>query len=482
MSTETLVSQEKLMKSLLAKLYSILTGGDENLPKSKDNFIAWCTPGIPFQKEDLQFAVKGLNGADANETKDLLATASDFSRLVNLIPDPSGLYTEEQQQAVYDQAGSVIWDVYSNVLKYSQVSSGELSDEEQKKIKKFRDLLAVTKEKENLVTGEKEMITEDGPVLKAYNQYMSEYLDAATEYNNKRLSALNSESNLIVQDWALNAPNYRRRLKAAYDNWVSKGYKNEVEDMNAFINQVTQKDLTLLKADLQQKFEQGKMTDLLNNSDFYLTSFYPNDFVNSDKGWSRFDFNTSSYSSYEKNETNSWEGGGGLRFGLFSLSGGSSGTISKFDKTVDTSDFSMSFSLVQVPISRPWFSPEFLTNTAWRFDPSMGMNQLSDGNVPPSGQMAAYPTTAVFVKDIVINFKDVHNSESAFNSEIKVNASVGWGPFRIGGSYTRHKSEKKINNKIDEQGLKVEGMQLIALKCAVLPQAPNPNPDISNWV
>ena len=112
----------------------------------------------------------------------------------------------------------------------------------------------------------------------------------------------------------------------------------------------------------------------------------------------------------------------------------------------------------------------------------MGMRQLSNGAIPPEGQLVAYPTTAVFVRDINIDFKDVHNSESAFNSSLKVNASVGWGPFRISGSYTRNKSERTVNNSLDQQGLKVEGMQLIALKCATLPLSPNPNPDIKNWV
>lgn len=471
---------DHLMQSLLGKLYQILTGGDDVAAPASDNFIAWCTPGIPFEAADLEFASKGLAGATGDETRRLLATASDFSRLVNFVPDPSGIYNKEQQDTTYEQTGTLIWDVYKNVLQFSEVAAGNLTDEQKAKLDKFRKLLRTTKTVTNIVTDETKEVSVDGPVLEAYNAKMADYLDAVTEYNNKRLSALNSDDALIVQDWALNASNYRRRVKAANDAWVSGGYKNEVDQMNAYIDQVTKRDLTLLKADLQESFDLGKLTDLVSGADFWNTTFIPAGFAEK-KGWSQFSFSQSNVSSYESSETNSWGGGASYGRFLFGASASTSGSISKDYSSLDTSDFKMSFELVQVPLSRPWFSPEFLKNTAWRWAQGSGMDALSDGGQPPQGQLVAYPTTAIFVRNISIDFKELHQTESEYRQHIEAKTSVGWGPFKFSGSYTRDKSTHSFNSSVGEQGLTVPGMQLIALKCSVLPKAPNPSSDIQSW-
>ncbi|GAB4184532.1 MAG: hypothetical protein Tsb002_07610 [Wenzhouxiangellaceae bacterium] len=471
---------DHLMQSLIGKLYQILTGGDDVAAPASDNFIAWCTPGIPFDTADFDFASKGLAGQTGDETRRLLATASDFSRLVNFVPDPSGIFNKEQQDTTLEQSGTLIWNVYKNVLQFSEVAAGQLTDAEKAKLEKFRNLLRTTKTVTNIVTDETSEVTVDGPVLEAYNAKMADYLDAVTEYNNKRISAMNSDDPLIVQDWALNSSNYRRRVKVANDAWISGGYKNEVDQMNAYIDQVTKRDLTLLKADLQDTFDRGKLTDLVSGADFWNTTVIPGGFA-AKSGWSQFSFSQDNVSSYESSETNSWSAGASYGRFLFGASGSTSGSITKEFSSLDTSNFKMSFEVVQVPISRPWFSPEFLKNTAWRWAQNSGMSPLSDGNKPPAGQLVAYPSTAVFVRNIQMDFKELHQTESDFRSHITAKTSVGWGPFKVSGSYTRDKHTHSFNSTVGEQGLVVPGMQLIALKCSLLPKAPNPSPDVTDW-
>lgn len=471
---------DHLMQSLIGKLYQILTGGDDVAAPASDNFIAWCTPGIPFEATDFDFASKGLAGSTGDETRHLLATASDFARLVNFVPDPSGIYTKEQQDTTFEQGGTLIWNVYKNVLQFSEVAAGQLTAEQQAKLTKFRNLLRTTKTVTNIVTDETSEVTVDGPVLEAYNAKMADYLDAVTEYNTKRIGAMNSDDALIVQDWALNASNYRRRVKVANDAWVSGGCKNEVDQMNAYIDQVTQRDLTLLKADLQDSFDRGRLTDLVSGADFWNTTIIPGGFANK-KAWTQFSFSQSNVSSYESHETNAWSAGGSYGRFLFGASASTSGSISKDFASLDTSDFKMNFELVQVPISRPWFSPEFLKNTAWRWTSNSGMSPLSDGAKPPKGQLVAYPTTAVFIRNISIDFKELHQTESEYREHITAKTSAGWGPFRFSGSYTRDKQTRDFKSTVGEQGLTVPGMQLIALKCTLLPLAPNPSPNVTAW-
>jgi hypothetical protein len=472
---------DNLMKSLLAKLYQILTGGDENAQPSKDSFVVWCAPGLAFQPEDLAFAAQGpLGGKDATEARLNLSRAADFSRLMNLVPSAAGICDAAGQKAIYEQQGTSIWDVYRNVLQYSEVGADELTADQQKKLEKFQGLLRKTIEKKDLVTDEVTRVTVDGDVLAAYNRMYGEYLIATTDYNNKRISALNADDPLMVQDWALNASNYRQRVKSAYDAWVSGGYKNDVDQMNAYIDQVTSRSLLLLKSQLKDRFDRSKLTDLSNGQDFYYTSFVPVNFATG-KGWTTFTFSEKNEQTYSRNETNAWKADLGITKGAFTASASTTGSIATTAAQVDTSGFSMKCDIAQVALSRPWFAPEFLRNSAWRFIAGRGMSALSDGNRPPNGQMVAYATGAVFVRALKVDFAELHKSDSTYAQAISAKANVGIGPFNLSGGYDRSVGERKAASRLSESGLEVPGMQLIALKCAIVPKAPNPSSDITKW-
>lgn len=475
-----LTNQDQVMTPLLGKLYTILTGGDNVAPAATNNFIAWCTPGIPFLAEDFAFASGVLSGKTADEQKTLLSQAADFSRFVNLVPDPSGIYDTKAQQTTYEQKGIDLTRVYDNVLRYSEVASGDLTPEQEAKLKRFRDLQRVTTTRRNLVTEAEETVTEEGPVLKAYNEKMADYETAVLEYNNKRLSAVNADNPRIVQDWALNADLYRRRVRAADNAWVSAGYKNEVDQMNAYIDQVTQRDLVLLKASLQDLFARGRLTNPQDDMPFYLTTLTPANFAQS-KGWTQFSFSEQNISTYASSETNAWNVD--ASYGRLGIGVGVSqtGEITQTNEKLDVTGFEMSFEVIQVPILRPWFSPEFLQNTAWRWANNSGQQPLSDGAKPPTGQLVAYPTTAIFVRNLLVNFAELHNESSSYTRNIQTQVSVGWGPFKLKAGYGNRKAEEKFDSKVGAQGLQANGMQLIAFKCSVLPKSPNPSPDIKNW-
>ncbi len=462
------MDQDNLLKALLNKLDGILTGGDETAAASSDNYIAWCRPGIPFQPEDLQFAVKGINGKDADETVDLIRNAAEFARCVNAIPSSNIIGGN------FEQNGRLIWNVYADVLRFSKVSASGLTDEEKEYVKKFRGMLVVTKKKKDIFgkeTGEE--ITEDSPMVQQYNEAMAEYVAAVMEYNNKRLSALNADDKRSVQDFAQNAGNYRLMVKNAMNKWVSKGYKEEVEQMNAYIRQVSQRDMTLLKAELQDTFERGKMTDPTSGGDFYFTGLYPGSFIQSDKGWTKFTFASSNTDTYSKETHASTSWSGGFDWGLWSAKTEGQTTKDTSLGTMDSSGFEMEFKLAQVPLGRPWFSPEFLTNCAWDWDDA-SKAPLSDGKNPPKGQLIAYPTTAVFVKDVKIKSAAAHALNESVEKSLKTSASVGWGPFRVAANHQDSSKEVKCHYDAQSGTLSIEGMQLIAFKCFALPKAPDP--------
>lgn len=457
---------ENLLKALLNKLEDVLNGGDDAAQASSDNYIAWCSPGIPFQPEDLQFAVKGINGKDAEETSLLIRNAAEFSRIANSIPSSNVI------GGTFEQRGIVLWDIYEQVLRFSKVKKDDITKEEEVKIERLREKLITKKKVIDIITDEEKEVTEDSPIVKAYNEKMAAYINAVSIYNNKRLSSINADSKQAVQDFAQNAELYRIQVKQAFNDWVSNGYKEDVEKIGAYIKQVSQRSMMLLKADLSDRLEQGKMTDAVTGSKFCLSSFYPGNFINTDKGWTEFSFTSHSKNTYTQKAHSSTSGNVGWNWGLWKTSGNAGGSKDSLDKSIETEDFEMKFKITQATLGRGWFDPDFLTNGLWDWDrEAYGM--LSDGNTPPDGRLIAYPTTAVFIKDVEIKssaMKDVYNE---INKTLKGGGSIGWGPFKIGATHSQDSKEVKTDFNEKTNTLHINGMQLIAFKCFALPKAPN---------
>ena len=163
------------------QMYNVLAGGDATVPPSKNAFITWCMPGLPFQPSDFTFAAQGLaTGATAQEDKILLQQAFNFASLIDFIPDVTAAYSSDRQDGVWrNDSGARLSEIYGQILRFSKVVSHELTDAQKAKLEKFRGLLRVTRTVKSLVTDEEKQVTEDSPVLKAYKTGMQSYVAAA---------------------------------------------------------------------------------------------------------------------------------------------------------------------------------------------------------------------------------------------------------------------------------------------------------------
>lgn len=458
---------DDLLKSLLNKVVNVLNGGTDVKSSSSDNYIAWCSPGIPFQKEDLLFATKGINGQDSEETNLLIRTAAEFSRLVNSIPSSNVI------GGTYEQAGKLLWDEYSEVLRFSAVPPDELTDAEREKVEELRKILVSTRTVTDIITDEKKVIETDSPKYAAYKEKMAAYESAVLLYNSKRLNALNGETKRDVQDFALNETLYRNTVKAAMNDWASNGYKEYIENISAYIRHVSQRSMTLLKQELQDRLEKGKMTDPTTGGDFYMTGFYPGNFIASDKGWTQFSFSSKSKDTYLKEAHSETSASTKINWGLWKADADGKHSSDSLNKKMETSDFEMQFKLTQIPLGRAWFASDFLTNEAWDWKDPTAHKALSDGKNPPNGSLISYPTTAIFIKDVTIKSSVMKDISDEISKATSGGGSVGWGPFSLSARHSQQ--SKEINTHFDTatNTLTIEGMQLFAFKCFALPKTPD---------
>src|SRR5262249_45801874 len=234
----------------------------------------------------------------AQDTAGLYQQAEFFARLVDFVPEVAKINNDHfATLAVMNNEGGLS-EVYETVLSHSQVAQTDLSDDEKKKLEHLRSLLTATTEKTDLITGEKIQVTAPSPLVQAYNDKLAAYEAAALDYNSHRIDAIAADNAKAVSYWAINANILRNRVKAAMSDWITNGYKNDYEEIAAYIGQVEGRDLVLLKQRYLDELEKAKLTGIASGSDYYYTALTPAHFADSMAGWTTFEFYHGDSSSY----------------------------------------------------------------------------------------------------------------------------------------------------------------------------------------
>jgi hypothetical protein len=118
---------------------------------------------------------------------------------------------------------------------------------------------------------------------------------------------------------------------------------------------------------------------------------------------------------------------------------------------------------------------------AWTLDDQWNLNfdkKVSDGGEKPVGRLVAYPVTALFVRNVKFKSDDVANMMNYISKQNEVGASVGYGPFSIGGSYQSGNEQRNIKSHVSGSELIIEGLQLIGFINNLIPKSPDTNPAI----
>ena len=430
----------------------------------------------------------------AERTTLLYMQAENFAHMVNFIPDMSGL--DRTGFATLENEGSLL-DVYKKVLTMSEVAQFELDEKTQAKLAKARSLLTKTVMKAtDLLSDEKEPVEVDGPIVEAYNAKMAAYYDAYLEYNNHRLAALAGDDPKAVHDWAMNGQIYYTKVRSAMQAW--NNIKYQYEQINAFIANVTERDLSLLKAQYKEILQRSMMTGLVSGLEFPFTTISPANFAQA-SGWTEFNFNTRHYTDHSDSQVNNHS----LKVDQTSTSWfhkqhymyGKEEPYQEMDMGAELANLDISFKICQVNIVRPWFKPSFLASKSWRFAPGSEDGRkgtlLSTGGPRPEGILPAYPTAMLVVKDVVFDFHDTQVASNFKHKYDQVSHDGGLGVsvgfFGIGargnvGVLDNKKHDGNENGIIQTKSkVTIPGMQVIGYRCHMLDKSPDPLPSIKEW-
>ncbi|NJL76378.1 MAG: hypothetical protein HC892_16520 [Saprospiraceae bacterium] len=180
--------------------------------------------------------------------------AEDLAYLVDFIPDASGIENGSKRMNFATKIwnpGSRFSDLYKFVLEQSQVVQTEVDENTKAKMEKVAALFTTTKKKRGYDDAFNEVeleVTEESDMVIKYREKMYAYEEAAMQYTSYQVAALSGSSVEAVNFFARNAHILRNRVKAAMNDWITNGYKELYEKATAFLEQVQNPDLNLLKA------------------------------------------------------------------------------------------------------------------------------------------------------------------------------------------------------------------------------------------
>jgi hypothetical protein len=403
----------------------------ELLFSDQDSFIAFTIPGIALTPKDLAFHF--TNSTLGITPQQALESASSFARLVNLTPDVSRKWSSD---------GRVIWSMYEIVLNQAVLASDNTTVAEEEELQKAKEFLYEQQEVSDLLG--KRITTVDTDRLSKYKLYRSSYLQAQYEYNAMELTAKLSSDPTLKNNWITIEPLKKSFIDQAFQDWISKGFKGDVEKAFATIKQITGRSPRITWEKWKDEFGQNKMTDL-SEQDFYQTYFYPHKFYEpaSDVPWVTIQLDTSEIQN-------------------LNLTSGTS-SILPLDTGENFTILNMSIEIIRISIIRPWLEPNLFRSRFWRW--ANERSPLSDGANPPAGDLPAYISEAIFARNLLISFNSTLTENTKIISTLRGGGSLGLGSFSF------RDADLLTTNDL----LKSDKSQVIGFICQKISKSPNPD-------
>lgn len=355
----------------------------------------------------------------------------------------------------YAPSTLTVSNAYKSILDYKLFPIADLSEAERKKLEEARKSYADRKE--------------------ACDEAMYKYWDACDALDEAEASFKNGSG-----------PRPSSRLRGAVDaamnDWIAAGKVQQEKDL-AIIQQLEGRDGAVFWQDLDARWaaNQGKLPTGMEFPQAVLAPSYKNWFKT--EGWTKFSFSQTDMDNQKNSNALGVAGSLDGNFGIFTISG--SGDYKKEQSYVKINQTTLDFSceLMRVTINRPWMNPLLFNSRAWKFDQTAPAAQYSSGGsidnvIIPKGPFVSLPTTAILARNVKIVGKLTKTEEDIVSEAINGRASLGIGPFSITGRVNYNDRTEKISGSIAGNTIEINDTQIIAAISQVLPQLPNPDPNL----
>jgi hypothetical protein len=422
---------------LYEKLYSKLAvalgvGSQQDGGQIGESLLSIYNPG--------QYLPVGLNPIDNPEDDQEISQIFDTAPMFNFTYAPVNLRVSQ---------------AYNSILEYKVFPAASLSNEEKKKLDNAR------KEYEELAP--KCDAAEDA------------YLDACII----RDKAIADQKNGTGDG---PTPAMERAVQRAEEKWVAAG-KIRQETNLAIMRQFEGREGAAFWSRLEARYINGlrKTAGGWTFPPVTLAPKYSSWFRQ--EGWTSFKFNNKDMDNQTTSTSIGVAGSMDGKFGIVNISG--SGSFQEDQQYVKIQETNLTFSceLMRITISRNWMNPLLFNSRAWQFDKAAPVGKYSTGGsierrIVPTGAFVTIPTTAILARNVEIEGKFQDTVEERMKREIAADASIGIGPFSISGKVSYRDEVHKVKGTISENKISIKDTQIIAVVSQVLPELPNPDPNL----
>lgn len=462
-----MATDPEIVNSLYAKLHSVIVGGDPitNEPVSGGNYISFLQVGIGVSQDDFDFGFLSQN-------EEKFESGADFADLVGTIPTAAGRW-EQNDRKVHDQ--------YARVLSTTVYPTSDLSDAEEDRLQRAKDLLTKEAEVIDLITGEVKKTIVDSPLYEVYQERQTSYINELIKYRTLQadLTARPDDAEAL-QKWNLLSPAYEELVNAARRRWITGG-KKAIEEAQGVINSLEGRGYYNYWLSLEER-RQRSIRRNADGEEYLITKYFPARFwadENKDN-WTSFSLKHAEVHNIDTASETRWGGKAGANFGLWNFGGSASFNEVKSSSQSDTSFEGVEFEVMRVPLRRSWWDANIFHSKAWKFDPQLDRTGLSDGGAPPIGTMIGYVSSLIVVRNVRLNLNTTTEKNSYAMKEISGSVSGGWGPFSAKANYYRKTERTTHDFTLDANGITIPSMQIIGFECTMIPKSPDPD-DSLNW-
>ena len=317
-----------------------------------------------------------------------------------------------------------------------------------------------------------QFLTTQSPVYQTYLNNQTAYQNAVMAYRSAFAAALASPQ--LKATWPLVAPSLAVPVHQAWHTWRSS-QADQVEAALAALETSGKDQVKRAFADAQELFDSYKLGLDEGMAERRRASLLPSNWWQAgvSNGWPTANFDNSTMTSNQNSDYTNVGGGASFNLGLWSVGGGASSQTSHFHSDASAQQVHISYQYALVTIRRPYINGLLFGLPGWRTDvaPKGTLSSGSRKNQEHT-QFPLLPQSFLAIKNLSITGNFSSSELNQASSAISSNASVGWGPFSISGSYKHGSSEQHVKGTANAAGIRVPFVQIIGWANLILPFTP----------
>lgn len=453
--------EKQVLESLYDRLFDAITYAPDGKSAAwhKDTTFIQFAKNIVLNPNDFKNMMNpGNPNGDLNK-------AELFSAMVDALPNTDPMWSD---------SGQKVSDVYKTIVNNANATTSENAAQREIYEKAF-NFLNVKKTTKDFM-GEEKTTTEPSDIALAYDDAQAAYITALggyrTAYNNYNLDKIEDQ-----RAFQAVAPGLQLALDQAWNKWVRAG-KAEVEQAQAALVATINNAVTYVIKQCQELVNPAhQLASSTPGGNSWLPAYAmpTNWYMDSCKA-SKLTLKSSELNKTASTSATKYAASASGSWGLWHASGGVSGSTEKQTSHMDAENLTLEAELINVTIKRSWFNPLLLKMQEWY------MNGITEGGISNAqvenllGIMSIIPTGFVVARNVKITADFSSEDQSFVSKSISTQASGGWGPFSVSGSYSHSSTDSKYQAKFDGGTLELPGLQLIGWINSIMPFSPPMDP------